>query len=169
MGDTIEYINELKRTVSELKSLVEKKRRARERVKNEEKVDDDWVRRSWAQRKSRNAEVDVRIMENDVSMKLIVQHTQINCLLFVAKALDELQLELHHVSGGAIGDIYTYFINSKVLLLYTNSHHFSVINLIRKCSIIDICLQFCEGSNVYASAVANKIIQVVDQQYIISH
>ncbi|KAL8542501.1 hypothetical protein ACS0TY_003387 [Phlomoides rotata] len=140
VGDTIDYINELKRTVSELKVVVEKKKRAKERVKSEENLQD--LERSWVQRKSRNAEVDVRIVENDVSMKLVVPQRRINCLLFVAKALDELQLELHHVSGGAIGDFYAYLINSKI----------------------------CQGSNVYnAGAVANKVIQVVDQHYMTSN
>lgn len=121
VGDTIEYINELKRTVSELKVVVEKKRRVKEMVKSEEKVqsfddlESSLVKSSWVHRKSRIAEVDVRIMDNDVTVKLVAQKRIINCLLFVGKAFDELQVEIHNVCGGAIGDCYTYLINAKVL------------------------------------------------------
>ncbi|KAH6820379.1 basic helix-loop-helix DNA-binding superfamily protein [Perilla frutescens var. hirtella] len=155
VGDAINYINELKRTVTELKVLVEKKRCARERLKrpkqeenatvegNESKCVGDIdpysgssLRSSWLHRKSKNTEVDVRIIDDEVTVKL-VQQKRINCLLFVSRALDELQLDLHHVAGGVIGDYYSYLFNSKI----------------------------CEGSTVYASAVANKVIEVVDKQY----
>lgn len=133
MGDAIAYIMELKRTVSELKVLVEKKRCATERLKrpktedtmegNESKALDDLdhnhinrstFRSSWLLRKSKNTEVDVRIIDDEVTVKL-VQQKRINCLLFVSKVLDELQLDLHHVAGGLIGDYYSYLFNSKVL------------------------------------------------------
>ncbi|KAK6121610.1 hypothetical protein DH2020_044652 [Rehmannia glutinosa] len=158
VGDAIEYINELKRSVTELKLLVEKKRCTRERLKrlkteddpnindgnNESKslVDMDHpcngssLRSSWLHRKSKNSEVDVRIIDDEVTVKL-VQQKRINCLLFVSKVLDELQLDLHHVAGGLIGDYYSFLFNSKI----------------------------CEGSIVYASAIANKLIEVVDKQY----
>ncbi|GFQ08168.1 transcription factor bhlh10 [Phtheirospermum japonicum] len=159
VGDAIEYINELKRSVAELKLLVEKKRCARERLKrlktedhddannegnNESKshVDIDHpcngsaLRSSWLHRKSKNTEVDVRIIDDEVTVKL-VQQKRINCLLFVSKVLDELQLDLHHVAGGLIGDYYSFLFNSKI----------------------------CEGSIVYASAIANKLIEVVDKHY----
>ncbi|KAL0410916.1 UNVERIFIED_CONTAM: Transcription factor [Sesamum latifolium] len=84
----------------------------------------------------KNTEVDVRIIDDEVTVKL-VQQKRINCLLFVSKVLDELQLDLHHVAGGLIGDYYSFLFNSKI----------------------------CEGSIVYASAVANKLIEVVDKQY----
>ncbi|KAL3615443.1 hypothetical protein CASFOL_041104 [Castilleja foliolosa] len=160
VGDAIVYINELKRSVAELKLLVEKKRCARERLKrlrtenhddannelgnNESKslVDIDHpcngstLRSSWLHRKSKNTEVDVRIIDDEVTVKL-VQQKRINCLLFVSKVLDELQLDLHHVAGGLIGDYYSFLFNSKI----------------------------CEGSIVYASAIANKLIEVVDKHY----
>ncbi|PIN05483.1 hypothetical protein CDL12_21972 [Handroanthus impetiginosus] len=94
------------------------------------------LRSSWLHRKSKNTEVDVRIIENEVTVKL-VQQKRINCLLFVSKVLDELQLDLQHVSGGLIGDYYSFLFNSKIW----------------------------EGSIVYASAIANKFIEVVDKQY----
>ncbi|KAK4416137.1 Transcription factor [Sesamum alatum] len=139
VGDAIDYINELKRTVTELKGWVEKKRCIKERLKrpktedealmegNESKslgdMDNPYnnssLRSSWLHRKSKNTEVDVRIIDDEVTVKL-VQQKRINCLLFVSKVLDELQLDLHHI---------------------------------------------CEGSIVYASAVANKLIEVVDKQY----
>ncbi|KAG8363527.1 hypothetical protein BUALT_Bualt19G0031700 [Buddleja alternifolia] len=151
VGDAIDYINELKRTVTELKVLVEKKRCIRERLKrpktegdngNESKCLSDnpyngsSLRSSWLHRKSKNTEVDVRIIDDEVTVKL-VQQKRINCLLFVSKVLDELQLDLHHVAGGLIGDYYSFLFNSKI----------------------------CEGSIVYASAIANKLIEVVDKQY----
>ncbi|KAL2251309.1 transcription factor bHLH91-like [Sesamum indicum] len=156
VGDAIDYINELKRTVTELKGWVEKKRCIKERLKRP-KTEDDAVmegnesksvgemdnpynssslRSSWLHRKSKNTEVDVRIIDDEVTVKL-VQQKRINCLLFVSKVLDELQLDLHHVAGGLIGDYYSFLFNSKI----------------------------CEGSIVYASAVANKLIEVVDKQY----
>ncbi|KAG6402788.1 hypothetical protein SASPL_135001 [Salvia splendens] len=144
VGDAIRYIDELKMTVAELKGLVEKKRCARERLKRpkteehegESKCVGDMngssLRSSWLHRKSKNTEVDVRIIDDEITVKL-VQQKRINCLLIVSKVLDELQLDLHHVAGGLIGDYYSYLFNSK-------------------------------GSIVYASAVANKLIEVVDKQ-----
>ncbi|KAL7083471.1 hypothetical protein ACP275_14G164700 [Erythranthe tilingii] len=145
--DAINYINELKRSVAELQLLVEKKRCSRERMKRPKTENDESnsvgnlesgssLRSSWLQRKSKNTEVDVRIVDDEVTVKL-VQQKRINCLLFVSKVLDELQLDLHHVAGGLIGDYYSFLFNSKI----------------------------CEGSIVYASAVANKLIEVVDKQY----
>ncbi|KAL3537191.1 hypothetical protein ACH5RR_000557 [Cinchona calisaya] len=155
VGDAIEYINELKRTVTELKILVEKKRCSRERLKRQKvqedgtegttvKTEDDLdqpyngssLRSSWLHRKSKNTEVDVRIIDDEVTVKL-VQQKRINCLLFVSKVLDELQLDLHHVAGGLIGDYYSFLFNSKI----------------------------CEGFTVYAHAIANKLIEVLDKQY----
>ncbi|XP_022865586.1 transcription factor bHLH91-like [Olea europaea var. sylvestris] len=156
VGDAINYINELKRTVTELKVLVEKKRSTKERLKRAKRQDDSIegnidtkslddmgqpyndssLRSSWLHRKSKNTEVDVRIVDDEVTVKL-VQQKRINCLLFVSKVLDELQLDLHHVAGGLIGDYYSFLFNSKI----------------------------CEGSTVYASAIANKLIEVVDKQY----
>lgn len=133
VGDAIGYINELKRTVTELKGLVEKKRCVKEMLKrpkieenasvdgNESKCVGDMdpyngssLRSSWLHRKSKNTEVDVRIIDDEVTVKL-VQQKRINCLLFVSKVLDELQLDLHHVAGGVIGDYYSYLFNSKVI------------------------------------------------------
>lgn len=155
VGDAIEYINELKRTVTELKILVERKRCSRERLKSK-KVEDEAegaavktelddldqpyngssLRSSWLHRKSKNTEVDVRIVDDEVTVKL-VQQKKINCLLFVSKVLDELQLDLHHVAGGLIGDYFSFLFNSKI----------------------------CEGSTVHAHAIANKLIDVMDKEY----
>ncbi|KVI00595.1 transcription factor bHLH91-like [Cynara cardunculus var. scolymus] len=165
VGDAIKYINELKREVAELTILVERKRCNRGRMKKHKTEDDSTLdvesistrpngggdhdqqaayngnststlRSSWLQRKSKNTEVDVRIIDDEVTIKL-VQQKRINCLLFVSKVLDELQLDLHHVGGGLIGDFYSYLFNTKI----------------------------CEGSSVYASAIANKLIEVVDRHY----
>lgn len=169
VGDAIEYIKELLRTMNELKILVEKKRCGRERRKRHKTegsvVNGDVdvescnnvkpgvvdpageqtsynggggpspLRSSWLQRKSKETEIDVRIVEDEVTIKL-VQRKKINCLLYVSRILDELQLDLHHVAGGHIGDHYSFLFNTKIY----------------------------EGSCVYASAIANKLIQVVDRQ-----
>ncbi|XP_076887889.1 transcription factor bHLH10-like [Bidens hawaiensis] len=171
VGDGIEYINELKRTVEELKILVDRKRCNRGRMKKHKAEDHSTLdvesiytrsnanggggggdighdqqgyngnststmRSSWLQRKSKNIEIDVRIIDDEVTIKL-VQQKRINCLLLVSKVLDDLPLDLHHVAGGLIGDFYSYLFNTKI----------------------------CEGSSVYASAIANKLIEVVDKQY----
>ncbi|QHN83342.1 Transcription factor [Arachis hypogaea] len=95
--------------------------------------------RTWLQRKSKDSEVDVRIVDDDVTIKLF-QRKKINCLLSVAKFLDELQLELHHVAGGHVGKYYSFLFNSKII----------------------------EGSSVYASAIANSVIDVMDTQYFLA-
>lgn len=132
MGDAIEYINELKSTMTKLKVLVEKKRCSRERTKRQKttngtevKSEEDMVQSyngissrssSWHQRKSKKIEVDVRIVDDEVTVKL-VQQKGTNCLLLVSKVLDELQLDLYHVAGGLIGDYYSFLFNSKVVLI----------------------------------------------------
>ncbi|MCD7473198.1 hypothetical protein HAX54_014853, partial [Datura stramonium] len=147
IGDAIGYINELKMRVNELKNEVDL--RKLERIKRQRIVEEDSdavvimeaadqdqavMNKSWKyQRKSKNnsTEVDVRVMEDEVTVKLVQQMKEIkrmNCLVFVSKALDELHLDLQHVAGGLIGDHYSYLFNSKI----------------------------SEGSTVYASAIANK-------------
>lgn len=115
----------LKTKVNELKNEVEKK----ERVKRQRTEDGSCgfntvmeaaenhvnMRSSWLQKKSKNTEVDVRIMDDEVTVKLVQQQKRMNCLLFVSKAFNEFQLDIHHVSGGLIGDHYSYLFNSKVL------------------------------------------------------
>ncbi|TKY59715.1 Transcription factor bHLH10 [Spatholobus suberectus] len=150
VGDAIDYIRELIRTVNELKLLVEKKRYGKEKCKRPKTEEDGaescnikpfgdpdgGTRTSWLQRKSKDSEVDVRIIDDDVTIKLF-QRKKINCLLFVSKVLDELQLELHHVAGGHVGEYCSFLFNSKII----------------------------EGSSVYASAIANRVIDVLDTQY----
>lgn len=172
LQDGIDYINELRRRVSELKYLVERKRcGGRHKDNNEvdnsnnnnlddlnivnDEDDDDEnmdkktesdvidqcssnnsLRCSWLQRKSKVTEVDVRIVDDEVTIK-VIQKRKINCLLVVTKVLDHLHLDLHHVSGGQIGEHYSFLLNTKIN----------------------------EGSTIYASAIANKVIEVVDQHY----
>lgn len=71
------------------------------------------LRCSWLQRKSKVTEVDVRIVDDEVTIK-VVQKKKINCLLVVTKVLDQLHLDLHHVSGGQIGEHYSFLLNTKV-------------------------------------------------------
>ncbi|KAJ6746041.1 TRANSCRIPTION FACTOR BHLH91 [Salix koriyanagi] len=158
VGDAINYIKELLRTVEELKLLVEKKRYGKQRIKRHKTEEDGGVdvlensdmkieqdqsaynngslRSSWLQRKSKHTEVDVRLIEDEVTIKL-VQRKKVNCLLSVSKVLDELQLDLQHAAGGLIGDYHSFLFNTKIN----------------------------EGSCVYASGIANKLLEVVDRQY----
>nr|GEZ58651.1 polyketide cyclase SnoaL-like domain-containing protein [Tanacetum cinerariifolium] len=92
------------------------------------------MRSSMVQRKSKHNEIDVHIIVNEVTIKLVKQK-RINCLLLVSKVLDELQLDLHRIVHGVIGDFYSYLFNAKI----------------------------CEGSSIYATAITNKLIQVVDK------
>lgn len=71
------------------------------------------LRCSWLKRKSKVTEVDVRIIDDEVTIKL-VQKKKINCLLFTTRVLDQLQLDLHHVAGGQIGEHYSFLFNTKV-------------------------------------------------------
>ncbi|KAE9607853.1 putative transcription factor bHLH family [Lupinus albus] len=154
VGDAIDYIKELLRTVNELKILVEKKRYEKQRMMKRHKVEEEGdasiegdlmnttnnhsynesLRSSWIQRKSKDTEIDVRIIDNEVTIKL-VQRKKINCLVYASQVLDELNLDLQHVAGGHIGDFSSFMFNTKI----------------------------CEGSSVYASAIANKLIEVMDK------
>ncbi|KAK0590436.1 hypothetical protein LWI29_027084 [Acer saccharum] len=147
VGDAIEYIKELLRTVNELKVLVEKKRCGKERSKRHKtedaaaagdvescnNINNGSLRSSssWLQRKSKHTEVDVRISDDEVTIKLI-QRKKIDCLLIVSNLLDELHLDLRHVAGGLIGDYYSFLFNTKIY----------------------------EGASVYASSIANKLIEI---------
>ncbi|KAI8572562.1 hypothetical protein RHMOL_Rhmol01G0209300 [Rhododendron molle] len=147
VGDAIGYVKELLRTVNELKMLVERKRCSIERIKRHKTESDgpdhqdqssyNGLRSSWLQRKFKDSEIDVRIVDDEVTIKFTHPQKKINCLLPVSKALDELQLDILHVGGGLVGDNYCFLFNTKM----------------------------CAGSCVYASAIANKIIAVVDKQY----
>ncbi|CAN4126063.1 unnamed protein product [Withania somnifera] len=152
IADAIGYINELKMRVNELKNEVDLKkemRMKRQRIVEEDGAvimgaEDQVVMNKsihWHQRKSskNSTEVDVSVMEDEVTIKLIQQKKikRMNCLVFVSKALDEFQLDLQHVAGGLIGDHYSYLFNSKI----------------------------CEGCTVYASAIANKVIEVLNKEH----
>ena len=139
IADTIAYIHELLRTVNELKLLVNKKWRRKSVPSTKAETcsaDDDTagdmdsscvkllrrdfkgpvLRSSWLQRKSRDTHVDVRIVEDEVFIKL-TQHKKMEyCLLAVARVLDELQLEILHLSGGSIGDLHVFMFNAKVII-----------------------------------------------------
>ncbi|XP_076945315.1 transcription factor bHLH10-like [Bidens hawaiensis] len=158
MGDAIGYINKLKGDLEELKILVDRKRCNISRMKKQ-KIEGDsnldvesntvyddqqayngnltsTTKSSWLQRKSKNVEIDVRIIDDEVTIKL-VQQKRINCLLVVSQVFDELNLDVQHVAGGLIGGYYSYLFNNKI----------------------------CERSSVYASDIANKLIEEVDKQY----
>ncbi|KAF7827890.1 transcription factor bHLH91-like [Senna tora] len=169
VGDAIDYIRMLLRSVKDLKLLVDKKRREKRiRIKRHKLEEDEYdeeeeetlgdmescnlkplgesddhhphpfngclIRSSWLSRKSKDTEVDVRIIDDEVTIKLVQRKKKMNCLLYASKAMDELELDLQHVAGGHIGDFCSFLFNSKIY----------------------------EGSSVYASAIANKLIEVMD-------
>lgn len=74
------------------------------------------LRSSWLQRRSKESLVDVRIVDEEVNIRL-TQKKRPNSLLYASKALDELQLELMHVSVGSIGDHHIFMFNTKVSLI----------------------------------------------------
>nr|QSH71612.1 CBL-interacting protein kinase [Hedychium coronarium] len=156
VADTIEYINELLRTVEELKMLAEKKRQRGKKMAAaaaataagdvescsslavaaplaEGGPSSGMLRSSWIQRKSKETFVDVRIVDDEVNIK-VTRRRRANCLLAVAKALDELHLELMHLSAGNVGGSHIFMLNAKI--------H--------------------DGSSVYAGAIAKKLIEAID-------
>lgn len=144
VGDAIEYIKELLRTVEELRILVDKKRQLGTERRKILKLDDDDdegaadmdqsssirhlrddehghsqsgpLRSSWLQRRSKESLVDVRIVDDDANVKLTTKR-KAECLLRVALALEELRLDVGHVAGGNIGVHYVFMFNTKVILL----------------------------------------------------
>ncbi|KAK1278100.1 Transcription factor bHLH91 [Acorus gramineus] len=107
---------------------------------DQDRILNEPLRSSWLQRKSKETTVDVRIVDDEVTIKLS-QRKRSNCLLSTARILHELHLELLHVAGGNIGDYHIFMFNTKIY----------------------------EGSSVYASAIAKKLIEVVDRQYTAIH
>ncbi|PUZ57110.1 hypothetical protein GQ55_5G401800 [Panicum hallii var. hallii] len=156
ISDAIEYIQELGRTVEELTLLVEKKRRrmdlqgdvvdavvvpAGEAESSEGEVappvpaaQRQPIRSTYIQRRSKDTSVDVRIVEEDVNIKLTKRRRD-GCLAAASRALDDLRLDLVHLSGGKIGDCHIYMFNTKI--------H--------------------PSSPVFASAVASRLMEVVDE------
>jgi len=141
ISDAIEYIQELGRTVEELTLLVGKKRRrmelqgdvvdaapavavpaAGEAESSEGEVaptpppaaqQRQPIRSTYIQRRSKDTSVDVRIVEEDVNIKLTKRRRD-GCLAAASRALDDLRLDLVHLSGGKIGDCHIYMFNTKV-------------------------------------------------------
>jgi len=146
ISDAIEYMQELGRTVEELTLLVGKKRRrmelqgdvvdaapavavpaAGEAESSEGEVapppaaQRQPIRSTYIQRRSKDTSVDVRIVEEDVNIKLTKRRRD-GCLAAASRALDDLRLDLVHLSGGKIGDCHIYMFNTKV-----NNHRSSYI------------------------------------------
>jgi hypothetical protein len=71
------------------------------------------IRSTYIQRRSKDTSVDVRIVEEDVNIKLTKRRRD-GCLAAASRALDDLRLDLVHLSGGKIGDCHIYMFNTKV-------------------------------------------------------
>lgn len=78
---------------------------------------DGAIRSSWVQRRSKECHVDVRIVQNEINIKLTEKKKANSSLLHVAKVLDEFHLEIIHVVGGIIGDHYIFMFNTKVFIV----------------------------------------------------
>ncbi|XP_047070851.1 transcription factor TIP2-like [Lolium rigidum] len=148
VGDAIEYIQELGRTVEELSLLMEKKREHQGDVVDASAGDSESsvgesavvpIQSTFIQRKSMETSVDVRIVEDEVNIRLTNSRSD-GCLAAASLALDHLGLDLVHLSGGKIDDCHVYMFNTKI--------H--------------------QGSPVFASAVASKLIELVDGYYLSS-
>ncbi|VAI48341.1 unnamed protein product [Triticum turgidum subsp. durum] len=157
VGDAIEYINELNRTLKELTSLVEGDTKHRMKMlklddaardngesSSLQQVKDDQdsqlngaIRSSWIQRRSKECHVDVRIVGNEINIKF-TEKKKTNSLLCAAKVIDEFRLELIHVVGGIIGDQRIFMFNTKI----------------------------SEGSSVYASALASKLLRAMEMEHL---
>ncbi|CAB4269216.1 unnamed protein product [Prunus armeniaca] len=79
----------------------------------------------------------------DVSIKL-VQTKKFNSLLYVSKLLDELQLDLHHAEGVTLAIPTASCSTPRVYFSFVLMH---------------------EGSFLYAKAIDDKLIEVLDGQY----
>lgn len=133
VGDAIIHIKELQRAVNNLKVLVEEKRCRMARSKRFKMEDeptinmerasikplplDGSLRSSRLSRKSKEAIIDVQIVDNEINIKL-AQRKKGNCFLLVASLLDELQLELLQVTGGSVRDNYIFMFNAKVIIIF---------------------------------------------------
>ncbi|XXG43845.1 hypothetical protein AAC387_Pa01g3792 [Persea americana] len=129
VGDAIIHIKELQRAVNNLKVLVEEKRCRMARSKRFKMEDeptinmerasikplplDGSLRSSRLSRKSKEAIIDVQIVDNEINIKL-AQRKKGNCFLLVVSLLDELQLELLQVTGGSVRDNYIFMFNAKI-------------------------------------------------------
>jgi hypothetical protein len=71
------------------------------------------IRSTYIQRRSKETFVDVRIVEDDVNIKLTKRRRD-GCLAAASRALEDLRLDLVHLSGGKIGDCHIYMFNTKV-------------------------------------------------------
>ncbi|XP_011041996.1 PREDICTED: transcription factor bHLH89-like [Populus euphratica] len=128
--DAIKYVIQLIRTVYELKQLVEKNRIKKldtiggvdvftpvvresqySHSYNDSSIGPSFSKKhSWVQRKSKDTEIDVRLIGDEVTIKVLHRRKKNNyCLLFVSRVLDELQMDLHFVSSCYIGYETNYF------------------------------------------------------------
>ncbi|CAI0448700.1 unnamed protein product [Linum tenue] len=130
---------ELLSTVEELKLLVEKKRCSRWRIKRHRTDQEDVKESSLEEMKASSAAAEVDEQDksyNGSTLRSAWLHFRGSLRTRRLMVLDELHLDLHHVARGHVGDFYSFLFNTKI----------------------------CEGSSVYASAIANKLIEVVDKQ-----
>ncbi|CAA6662164.1 unnamed protein product [Spirodela intermedia] len=137
VAEATEYIKELLRTVEELQTLLAARRRRVEEWRNPTAARGGGghppPRCSWVQRRLRGISVDVRIVEDEVVVRLL-RRGGTHCLLLLSRALLDLQLDLLHLAAGNIGDSHVIVINCKIE----------------------------ERSSVYGSAIAKKLVEALE-------
>jgi hypothetical protein len=108
--------------VEELSLLMEKKREHQGDVVDASAGDSESsvgeaavvpIQSTFIQRKSMETSVDVRIVEDEVNIRLTNSRSD-GCLAAASLALDHLGLDLVHLSGGKIDDCHVYMFNTKV-------------------------------------------------------
>ncbi|XP_024375414.1 transcription factor EAT1 isoform X2 [Physcomitrium patens] len=104
-------------------------------------ADGSQLRSSWLQRTSQNGtHVDVRIVHDEVTIK-VNQRRGKTCLVFdVISVLQELQLDLLQASGATIGEHDVFLFNTKIL----------------------------EGSSTFAGYIAVKLLDALDRHFVIN-
>lgn len=77
--------------------------------------DGSQLRSSWLQRTSQNGtHVDVRIVHDEVTVKVSQRRSRSGLVFDVIAVLHELQLDLVHAHGATIGEHDVYLFNTKV-------------------------------------------------------
>ncbi|EFJ38764.1 hypothetical protein SELMODRAFT_402928 [Selaginella moellendorffii] len=98
--------------------------------------DGSQLRSSWLQRTSQmGTQIDVRIVDDEVNIKLTQRRRRNYVLLAVLRSLNELHLDLLHANGASIGEHHIFMFNTKIM----------------------------EGTSTFAGQVATKLIDAVDR------
>lgn len=94
---------------------------------------------SWLQQTSQNgAHVDVRVVHDEVTIKVNHRRSKSSLLFCVLALLQDLQLDLVHASGATVGEHDVFLFNTKIL----------------------------EGSSTFAGYIAVKLLDTLDRHLV---